>query len=141
MLRLRLLILDPSKRTSIDCCEDTLKIQLGGSREMPGPPREARDHCCQDPLTPHACLLQDPSFMSVKSWDKSWCELLFQRYIGQAWHECRRQTTHTCSLLSQRDHLVLAWVTRWRTGDRCGLNPGAELPPSCESHRLLPILS
>lgn len=42
------------------------------SREMLGLPRQAKDHCCQDPLTPHACLLQAPNFMSVNTWDKSW---------------------------------------------------------------------
>lgn len=38
MLRLRLLILDPRRRTSIDCCEDALKIQLGDPEKCLGLP-------------------------------------------------------------------------------------------------------
>lgn len=37
------------------------------SREMPGPAREARDHCSGNALTQHTWRMQDPTFSSTVS--------------------------------------------------------------------------
>ena len=138
VLRLRLLILVPRKRTSIDCCEDTLKIQLGDPEKCLGLPERQGIIAAKTLQLRMLAYCKTPASWVSNHGTSPGCELRFQRYISQAWHKCQRQTAHNGSLLSQRDHLVLAWVMRRRL---LWSQPQAELPPSCKSHGLLPIFS
>lgn len=120
VLRLRLPRLDPRKRTSIDCCENTLKIQLSDPGKWLGLPERQKIVAAKTLQLHMLAYCRLPTSWESIHGTSPGCELLLQMYISQTWHECQRQTTHNYSLLSQRDSWH-GWQ-RWRTGGHCGLH-------------------